>query len=144
MSTLGRLSEQQLQLYFVLQSVVLGHKPDGLDGLRDSDVALAAGALAATLETASRGLIYEEATGSAAAEGLRRALRTVVDEITRKAGSRAGVEVAVALRGIERGARHQGGLMGDGPVDYLELIARVLQQRPPGTGNVVTPLIIAP
>lgn len=144
MSSLGRLSEQQLQLCFVLQSVVLTHKPDGLGRLLDSDVALATGTLAAALETASRGLIYEETTGSVVAEGVKRALRTVVDEITRKGGSRAEREVALVLRTIELGARHEGGLLGEGLEDYLQLVARVLQHRPSAAGNAAKPLIITP
>ena len=46
MASLGRLSEQQLQLFFLLQSMVLSYKPEGLARLTDTDVALATGALA--------------------------------------------------------------------------------------------------
>ena len=68
MSSLGRLSEQQLQLFFLLQSMVLSYKPEELVRLTDSDVALATSALANSLETASKGLIFEEASASAPAE----------------------------------------------------------------------------
>ena len=64
MATVGRLSEQQLQLFFLLQSMVLSYKPEGLGRITDTDVALATGALASSLETASKGLIFEEATAS--------------------------------------------------------------------------------
>ncbi len=70
----------------------------------DIDVAQAAGALASSLETASRGVIFEEATSSVIAEGLRKEVRQIVDEVTKSGGSRAEREVAVVLRGIERGA----------------------------------------
>jgi hypothetical protein len=132
MTSMGRLSEQQLQLFFLLQSIILGFKPDGLGRVVDSDVAQAAGALAQSLETASRGLIYNEATPSVIAEGLRKELRLVVDEVAKSGGSRAEQEVAQVLRGIERGARHDGGLVGDAPAAYLELVGRVLQQGSPG------------
>lgn len=130
MTTVGRLSEQQLQLFFMLQSMILSYKPDGLARLTDADVALAAGALAATLETSSKGLIFEEAAASVPAEGLRRAMKPVLDEITRNGGSRAEREVAIVLRAVERGARHEGGHIPEGEASYLELVGRVFQQRP--------------
>ena len=74
--------------------MVLSYKPEGLARMVDSDVALATGALAGSLETASKGLIFEEATASVVAEGLRRAMRGVIEEITKNSGSRAEREVA--------------------------------------------------
>jgi hypothetical protein len=130
MATLGRLSEQQLQLFFLLQSMVLSYKPEGLIRPTDADVALAAGALAASLETASKGLIFEESTGSVVAEGLRRALKPVIDEVTKNGGSRVEREVALVLRGLERGANHVGGHIPEGETTYLELVARVFQHQP--------------
>jgi hypothetical protein len=150
MSSIGRLSEQQLQLFFLLQSMVLSHKPDGLARLTDTDVGLATSALANSLETASKGVIFEEATASVPAEALRRALKPVVEEVTKAGGSRAEREVAIVLRAIERGARHEGGLIPNGDTSYLELVGRVFQQRPPsprgGSGGTrpSDPLIILP
>ena len=131
MSTIGRLSEQQLQLFFLLQSMVLSYKPEGLVRLADADVALASGALARSLETASKGVIFEESTGSVVAEGLRRALKQVIDEITKGSGSRAEREVAIVLRAMERGARHEGNFIPEGETAYLELVARVFRSPSP-------------
>ncbi|MEO8681863.1 MAG: hypothetical protein ABI665_22645, partial [Vicinamibacterales bacterium] len=128
MSTLGRVNEQQLQLFFLLQSQILGYKPEGLAGLIDSDVALATGALAKTLETSSRGVIYDEPTASVVAESLRRELRPTVEELSKSGGSRAEREVAEVLRGIERGASHGGTNAGESPTSYLALVGRVLKQ----------------
>ena len=144
MATIGRLSEQQLQLFFLLQSMVLSHKPEGIGRLSDTDVALATGALAAALETASKGVIFEEATASVTAEGLRHALKPVVEEITKSGGSRAEREVAAVLRGMERGARHEGGLIPEGETTYLEMVARIFQQRPPAAPEPPKPLIVLP
>ena len=141
MSILGRLSEQQLQLFFLLQSMVLSFKPDGLARLSDGDVALAAGALASSLETASKGVIFEESTGSVVAEGLRRALKPVIDEVTKSGGSRVEREVAIVLRGMERGANHEGNVIPPGDTSYLDLVARVFQQRPRGKA-AEKPLIV--
>lgn len=169
MASIGPLSEQQLQLFFLLQSMVLSYKPEALSALSvpstfalgatvdrsvarltDEDVALAAGALAGSLETASKGLIFEESTGSVVAEGLRRALKPVIDEVTKNGGSRVEREVALVLRGLERGAKHEGGHIPPGDTSYLEIVARVFQQRPPsplgGSGGTrpPEPLIILP
>jgi hypothetical protein len=137
MTTMGRLSEQQLQLFFLLQSIILAFKPEGIARVLDTDVAQASGALAQSLETASRGLIYEEATTSVIAEGLRKQIRQVVDEIAKNGGAGAEREVALVLRGIERGARHEGGLVADTATGYLELVGRVLQQGSPKTPSVL-------
>ena len=144
MAAIGRLSEQQLQLFFLLQSMVLSYKPEGLARLTDADVALAAGALGSSLETASKGVIFEESTGSVVAEGLRRALRPVIDEVTKSGGSRVEREVATVLRGIERGAKHEGDLIPPGDTSYLDLVARVFQQRPQGAKTPEKPLIVLP
>ena len=126
-----------------MQSMVLSYKPEGLGRLTDSDVALATGALASSLETASKGVIFEEATSSVVAEGLRRALKPVIEEITKNSGSRAEREVAIVLRGMERGARHEGGQIPDGEASYLELVGRVFQQRPQAA-QPPKPLIVMP
>jgi hypothetical protein len=144
MSTIGRLSEQQLQLFFLLQSMVLSYKPEGLARMRDEDVALAAGALARSLETASKGVIFEETTGSVVAEGLRRALKQVIDEVTKGGGSRVEREVAIVLRGMERGARHEGNFIAAGDTSYLDLVARVFQQRTQKAEAAAKPLIVLP
>lgn len=144
MSTIGRLSEQQLQLFFLMQSMVLSYKPEGLTRLTDDDVALASGALARSLETASKGVIFEETTGSVVAEGLRHALKSVIDELTKGGGSRAEREVAIVLRGMERGARHEGNIIPAGDTSYLDLVARVFQQRPQKAQEPAKPLIVLP
>jgi hypothetical protein len=144
MSTIGRLSEQQLQLFFLMQSMVLSYEPEGLARLTDDDVALASGALARSLETASKGVIFEETTASVVAEGLRHALKPVIDEVTKGGGSRAEREVAIVLRGMERGARHEGNFIPEGNTSYLDLVARVFQQRPQKTQEAAKPLIVLP
>lgn len=144
MTTVGRLSEQQLQLFFLLQSLVLSHKPEGLVRLADTDVAMATGALAATLETASKGVIFDEATSSVPAEGLRKALKPVIEEIIKSGGSGAEREVAPVLRAIERGAKHEGGHVPEGDTAYLELVGRVFQQRPQTPQPPDKPLIVLP
>jgi hypothetical protein len=140
MATLGRLSESQLQLFFLIQTVIARFQPDRLGRVVDADVADAAAALAGGLETASRGLVYEPPASSATGEALRRELKTMLDRVGRGGGSRFEREAADVLRGIERGARHEAAGIGSGAVDYLTLVARVLQERPPDAAP--SPLIL--
>jgi hypothetical protein len=133
MGALGRVSERQLQLFFLIQSFVTryANKAGSVTRLVDSDVAEAAGALAASFETASRGVLYEHQAGSPAADALRRELKDFLEQIGRGAGARFEREAAEVLRGIERAARHDTPGIGAGVVDYLSLAARILQERPP-------------
>ena len=141
MTALGRVSEPQLQLFFLLQSTILRFKPDTFTEVSDADVADAAGAIAASLETAGRGVLYEHQTNTITASALRRELKTVLDQVGRGGGSRFEREAAEVLRGIERGARHETLGAGAGPRDYLSLVARVLQERPP---RADAPTLIVP
>jgi hypothetical protein len=142
MSALGRVSESQLQLFFLLQTTILRFKPEGFHRLTDIDVAEAAQALASTLETAERGVLYEHQAGSVVADGLRRELKALLDRVARGGGgSRFEREAAQVLRGIERGARHETLGPGAGAVDYLSIVARVLQERPPASD---APSLIVP
>jgi len=89
-------------------------------------------------------VIFEEATASVVAEGLRRAMRPVLDEITKNSGSRAEREVAIVLRAMERGAKHEGGHIPDGDASYLDLVGRVFQQGPQPAKVPEKPLIVLP
>lgn len=146
MAALGPMSEEQLEVFFVLQSMVLAHKPAGLGRLADGDVALAAGALAGSLETSSRGVIFEESVQSVVAEDLRRELKPLVDHLVAGGGSRAERLVAEVLRGVERGARHDAAAIGAEDTSYLTLVGRILGQHGPQLPRAAakTPLIIVP
>lgn len=145
-TALGRVSERQLQLFFLIQSFISRFRPATAAGvgesLIDADVAEAAGALAATYETASRGVLYEHQANAIGAEALRRELKAFLAEVGKGGGSRFERECAEVLRGIERGARHEAPGIGSGSVDYLTLVARVLQERPPAaraTSSIILP-----
>jgi hypothetical protein len=128
MAALGRVSEPQLELFFVLQTAILRFQPGGFVRLLDADVAEAAAAMAASLETAGRGVLYEHQATSVVAEGLRRELRVLMEQVGRSGGSRFEREAAQVFRGIERGALHATLAEDAGPDDYLTLVARVLQE----------------
>lgn len=143
MTTLGRVSEPQLQLFFLIQTGVLRFKREGFGRLVDADIAEAAGALAATYETADRGVLYEHAAASVVAEALRRELKALLEQVGRGGGSRFEREATQVLRGIERGARHEAPGSGTGAQDYLALVARVLQERPPSADAPASAIILS-
>ena len=123
--TIRHLTERQYQLFFLFHSAIARHTPDGLARLLDVDVADAAAAIAATLETASRGVIYEHAAQSLPGQKLARELKAMLEEI-RKQGARVfDHEAAVTLRAIETGAR-EAAKVETGDTAYLALMRRLL------------------
>ena len=144
LTALGRLSEPQLQIFFVIHTFIARFTPEGL-ALTDQDVAEAAGALATTFETASRGVVFEQQSTSPGAEALRRELKAFLLKLAGESGaggSRFEREVALVLRGIERGAKHEAVGIGSGPVDYLTLVARILHERPPDRTQAAARIIL--
>src|SRR5258708_13504353 len=83
--TLQGLTERQYQLFFLFQSLIARHTPEGFTRLLDDDVAEAAGAVAATLETAARGVIYDHAAASLPAQRLAGELNTILTHIRQQA-----------------------------------------------------------
>lgn len=122
MSGSGRLSEGQLQLFFLMHSYFLRPEPEGQPRIVDAEVADAAGALAATFETASRGLVFEHQPSTPAGRRMAGELRGILQQAGRGGGSRFETEVADVLRAIERGSTQA----GEHPRAYLDLVARIL------------------
>lgn len=136
--TIRHLTERQYQLFFLFHSAIARHTPDGLARLLDVDVADAAGAVAATLETASRGVIYEHAAQSLPGQKLARELQAMLEEI-RKQGARVfDHEAAVTLRAIETGAR-EASKLEDGDTAYLLLMRRLLDVQAEAAPQPETP-----
>ncbi len=122
------LNQRQARLFFALNTAVLRHEPADFQPVIDEDVAEAAGAMAATLETRSRGVIYDHRPASLPAERLMAALRPVVADSGRTGGSAFEREAAVVLRQLEK-AVHE--VRSDGASNkraYLELVGRVLEK----------------
>jgi hypothetical protein len=147
--TIEGLTERQYQLFFLFQSLIARHTPEGFARLIDDDVAEAAGAVAATLETAARGVIYEHTAPSPLAQRLAGELTTMLAEMRQQGATVYDREVAIVLRAVERGAREtrKAGLGGEAgeasgePRDtaYLTLIARLLQRNRAGTPPPAAP-----
>jgi hypothetical protein len=123
--SISHLTERQYQLFFLFHSAISRHKPDGFTRLIDEDVAQAVGAVAATLETAARGVLYEHTPGSTVAQRLARELTGMLGEMRTQGAKIYDGEVAIALRAIERGVRDAHVTDAEANA-YLTLIGRLL------------------
>ena len=143
--TIRHLTERQYQLFFLFQTLIARHTPQGLTRLVDSDIAEAAGALAATLETAGRGVIFEHTPQGPPAQALAAELKTLLAQMRERGTVVYDGETAIVLRAIERGAQEVKAPDG-GDAGYADLIARLLQvtaASPSPTGATpASPLIL--
>ena len=127
MPTVQELTQRQHQLFFLIQTAIARHVPEGFARLNDDDVADAAGALAATFETAARGVIYEHAPGSTVALRLANDLRAMLEEMRKQGAKVYDHETAGVFRAIERGARDIKTQANGASDAYLSLMGRLLQ-----------------
>lgn len=131
MPLLQGLSERQARLFLMLAAVTSRYQPDTLQKLVDEDIAQAGGALASTLETAAKGIVYEHQPSSLVASRLLTELKGVVDEVVKSGGSALERDAAIALRRIEHAAKMMVAVRPD-TNEFQQLLARVLTP-PPGT-----------
>jgi hypothetical protein len=102
------LSQTQYRLFLFVQAIVLQHAAKAMPPLLDTDVAEASATVAATIDTARSGIIYEHQARSMPAQRLADEGGKAVMDIARRAGAEASQverDAAVALRRIERLAR---------------------------------------
>ena len=132
---LADFNRRQAQLFLAINTVIARYEPPELQAVVDEDVIEAAAALAATYETASRGVIYEHRATTLAAERLAGAIRTMLGEVGGTGGSAFERDVAVVLRRVEQTARSAHASGGGDSRGYFKLLDRVLSKRdePPGS-----------
>ena len=128
------LTEPQASLVLLFRSALLNHAAQAIPAVLDVDVAEAAAAVAATLETARKGVIYQHEPTSIPAQRLATVFREAVAALNAEAGSRIArleTDVAKALRAIERGARAaQDALAGDEPPIFIGVLTRLVGPGP--------------
>ena len=93
----------------------------------DDDVAEAAAAVAATLETAARGVIYEHTAASLPAQRLAVEMKAMLADMQKQGVRVYEREAAIVLRAIEKGARETRNAEPKN-ASYLTLMARLLQR----------------
>ena len=130
------LSERQSRLFFLITAFLARYQAPELQTPIDEDVAEAMGALAATFETASRGLIYDHRPASVLAERLTTALKPVLAEAGNGAGSSFERDAAVVLRRLEEAVRDVRALEAGNREAFLDLLRRVITLDRPVEGQV--------
>jgi hypothetical protein len=122
------LSPAQSELFWAILTFVVGFRADPLMTVADDDLSDGAAALAATYETAGRGVIYEHRPQSLIAQrlvtALQRFLGTLAAE-THVAARHVERDAAVVLRRLEVGARDVRKTVDEGPATALDIISRV-------------------
>jgi hypothetical protein len=139
------LNTRQSQLFFLITTLIARYKSPELEAIIDEDVAQAAGTLAATFETATRGVIYEHRTASIPAGRLVAALKAALAEAASGAGSPFERDAAVILRRIEQAARRMTEVAAANSRAFIGLLERVVQrpdEAPPESGS--EPRLIVP
>ena len=124
------LNRRQSELLFLILTFLNRHEPLELHPLIDDDVVDTAGALAATFETASRGLIYEHRPASRLAERLTTELKPVLAKAREGAGSSFDRDAAVVFRRLEQGLRDVHKAEPGERRRFLAILERVLAQAP--------------
>jgi hypothetical protein len=119
------LPDRAYQLVVLFQSVIRNERKSAFVPLADVTIVDAASTLAATLETAGRGIIYEHQPATLPAQRLAEAFKSVLAEVGRGAGSAADRDAALALRRIADGARRAGEAFGESPTAYLDFLDRL-------------------
>lgn len=138
-----RLSEGQLRLLFLVLSYLCRPAGPGRLRLTDAEAADAAAAVAATFDTASRGVIYEHQATSVAGQQAATELVALLRDAGKGGGSRFEREVAEVLGGVARAAAPPP-LSPPGGRAYLDLVVRVLQDDIRDDATVDPPSLILP
>lgn len=140
------LTQRQSRLLLAASAFIAGYRPPELQPLLDADVVEAVGALAATFETAARGVIYEHRPTSAPAGRLLAALKPWLAELGGRLGTAFEQDAAMVLRRIGQAAQ-EAGTWNLGNRAYLELLARLqstIGETPESPSDAEAPRLIVP
>jgi hypothetical protein len=123
------LSPAQSELFWAILTFVIGFRGDPLMKVVDEDLSDGAAALAATYETAGRGVIYEHRPQSLVAQRFVTDLQGFLGRLaaeSQAAARHVERDAAVVLRRLEAGARNVRKTVDEGPATALDIIARVV------------------
>ena len=121
-------SQRQSQLFAMTLTFLVRYQPPELQPLIDDDVAQAAAALAATFETASRGVIYEHQPASVPAERLVAALKPLLNDAGRQGGTAFERDAAVVMRRLEEAVGALRALAPENRLAFIELLGRTIRR----------------
>ena len=131
-------NEWQMKLFLEAAAILINCQLPALQRLQDQDVADAAAALAATLETSVKGVLYTFDPASAPAKHLTAAMRPLFETALASGGTALERDAAIVLRRIEASARPP---LGADPASrpFLDLLQRVIKARGPGKAGDAEP-----
>ncbi len=123
-------SERQSQLFVLIATFIVRTASDAaaLQSLIDDDVADAMRSLAATYETAIRGVIYEHRPASLPAQRLVTALKPLLDEAGKGGGTSFERDAAVVLRRLEQAVAEVHTASPDRRRVFLDLLERIFSK----------------
>ena len=121
------LSRRQYQLFFVVQGTFHRLAQSGEMPVNDDVVRDTAQALAATYETASKGIIYEHRPTSLAAERLARELKPLLEGRDGRSSVASERDLVEVLRLVERAATDARKTLDGGARAYLDLVGRLMR-----------------
>ena len=126
------LGRRQYQLFFVVQATI--HRLAETDEMpvNDDVVRDTAQALAATYETASKGIIYEHRPSSLPAERLARELKPLLEGKDGRGPVASERDLLEVLRRVERAATDARKTLDGGTHAYLDLVGRVMRSSSDG------------
>jgi hypothetical protein len=141
-------SHRQSQLFILVTTFLVRYEPPELQRPVDDDVVDAFGALAATYETASRGVIYEHRPASLAAAQLMNALKPVLAEAGKGAGTPFERDVVTVLRRVAESVTKVRAIENGTARVFLDLLGRVIQAKddhgPEAAASPDEPRLIVP
>ena len=136
------LGQRQYQLFFVVQGAFHRLAETGEIAVNDDVVRDTAEALAATYETASKGIIYEHRPSSPPADRLARELKPLLEGTDGRSPVASEPDLVEVLRRVERAATDARKTLDGGTHAYLDLVGRLMRSSagstpasPGGPGN---------
>lgn len=148
MQVMRDFNERQSQIFATVCTSLRGYEAPALQPLLDVDVVAAASALAATFETASRGVIYEHRAQSVPAERLAAAMRSVLLDAGGNGGSAFERDAAVVLRQLAATVEALNAALPGSRRGFLDLLDRTFgppdksvsaDTPPPGGERLILP-----
>ena len=131
------LTETQYRLFMLAQALIVQHARTASPLPIDHDVAEGLASVAATLETAGKGIIYEHRATSIPAQRMADEISAAIRDLVTRAGSdgaRLERDAAKALRALERAARDAQNELPDAAhpeTSWLTLASRIFSGAQP-------------
>jgi hypothetical protein len=120
-------NDRQSRLFLLISTFLARYEPPALQPLIDDDVGEAMAALAATFETAARGVIYEHRPASLPAERLVAELKPLLAEAGKGGGTPFERDAAAVMRRVESVVREVREGDRENRSAFLDMIARLVR-----------------